>query len=31
MVLRILGYGKVRNYSGSFGQWSRQEANPVER
>jgi 3-mercaptopyruvate sulfurtransferase SseA len=28
--LKIMGYDRVRNYAGSFGQWSRQEGTPIE-
>jgi 3-mercaptopyruvate sulfurtransferase SseA len=31
LVLKLLGYENARNYSGSFGQWSRQDETPVER
>ena len=29
-VLKVLGYDRVRNYTGSFGQWSRQDDTPIE-
>jgi len=25
-----MGYDRVRNYAGSFGQWSRQDDTPIE-
>jgi 3-mercaptopyruvate sulfurtransferase SseA len=31
LTLRLLGYENVRNYAGSFGQWSKQEGAPVEK
>jgi 3-mercaptopyruvate sulfurtransferase SseA len=31
MVLKLLGYDRVRSYVGSFGQWSRQEDTQVEQ
>jgi 3-mercaptopyruvate sulfurtransferase SseA len=31
LTLKLLGYENVRNYSGSFGQWSRQADTPVEK
>jgi 3-mercaptopyruvate sulfurtransferase SseA len=31
MVLKVLGYGRARNYAGSFGQWSKQADTAVER
>jgi thiosulfate/3-mercaptopyruvate sulfurtransferase len=30
MTLRLMGYERVRNYDGSFGEWSRIEDAPVE-
>jgi thiosulfate/3-mercaptopyruvate sulfurtransferase len=30
MTLRLMGYGRVRNYDGSFGEWSRLDGAPVE-
>jgi len=31
LTLKLLGYENVRNYAGSFGQWSRQDDTPVEK
>jgi 3-mercaptopyruvate sulfurtransferase SseA len=31
VVLKVLGYDKVRSYMGSFGQWSRQPDTEVVR
>lgn len=31
MTLRLLGYERVRNYDGSFGEWSRLDNAPLER
>ena len=30
MTLRMLGYERVRNYDGSFGEWSRRDDTPIE-
>jgi thiosulfate/3-mercaptopyruvate sulfurtransferase len=30
MTLRLLGYERVRNYDGSFGEWSRLDGAPLE-
>jgi thiosulfate/3-mercaptopyruvate sulfurtransferase len=31
LTLRILGYDKVRNYDGSWAEWSSDENLPVEK
>jgi thiosulfate/3-mercaptopyruvate sulfurtransferase len=31
MTLRLLGYPRVRNYDGSFGEWSRLDGAPLEQ
>lgn len=31
MTLRMMGFERVRNYDGSFGEWSRMDGAPIER
>jgi thiosulfate/3-mercaptopyruvate sulfurtransferase len=30
-VLKALGYDRVRNYDGSFGEWGNRDDTPIEK